>query len=196
MTSSDEWADLIARLEVEVQHRPRRQEPNADTDSAWEDVRQRLHRIARLLAAPGDVDDVVQTVLVKLQSAESLARLRAARSPEGYAVVMVRNAAVDAVRRRSAVTTATDRIEEQPGSAPRPDEVLDRRARSEAVRTVLDELEDSERLLLNLRFWEDLSIAEIARRFGMPYSTIAVRMFRLLRRLRDRLARGVHFGIG
>jgi len=183
----DDWAELIARLEIELQHRQQHVKSGVGGETAWEDMRRRLHRMARLLAAPDDVDDVVQTVLLKLQSVESLRRLRAARSPEGYATVIVRNAAVDAVRRRPTVVAATDRLKNQPGRGPRPDEMLDRRTRAAAVREVVDELAESDRLLLTLRFWEDLSIVEIARRFEMPYSTIAVRMFRLLRRLRERL---------
>jgi len=178
MSPADDWADLLAQLESEVRHRTA--ESGATGDGAWEDLRRRLRHMARLLAAQDDADDVVQTVLLKLQSPDALRRMRAARSPEGYAVVMVRNAAVDAIRRR-----ATAAVIAEPVVVEWPDEALDRQEQQAAVAEVVDALGESDRLLLTLRFWEDLSIAEIARRLGMPYSTIAVRLFRLLRRLRN-----------
>jgi RNA polymerase sigma-70 factor (ECF subfamily) len=139
--------------------------------------------MARLLAAPDDTDDVVQTVLLKLQSPDALRRMRASGSPGGYATVMVRNAAVDAIRRRATAAPQG----EPPTTFEAPDEALDARARQAAVVDLLDSLAASDRLLLRLRFWEDLSIADIAGRLGMPYSTIAVRLFRLLRRLRSQM---------
>jgi RNA polymerase sigma-70 factor (ECF subfamily) len=144
--------------------------------------------MARLLVNAEHVDDVTQAVALKLQSVDTLSRMRAARSPEGYAFMMVRNAGIDFQRRHphqpiSLLTDGDDAADPAPGQ----DEVLEQRVRSGALKAVLDDLADSEQLLLRLRFWDNLSIAEIAARLEMPYSTVAVRMFRLLRRLRSRL---------
>lgn len=180
MSASEDWASLVAELESELRSRPAEARPA--NLGAWADLRRHLRRMARLLAAPDDADDVVQTVLLKLQSPEALQRMRASRSPEGYATVMVRNAAIDAVRRR-----ATAVAKDEPPVFEGADEALDTQAQRAAVVDMLDSLAASDRLLLRLRFWEDLSIADIARRLGMPYSTVAVRLFRLLRRLRSHM---------
>jgi DNA-directed RNA polymerase specialized sigma24 family protein len=38
-----------------------------------------------------------------------------------------------------------------------------------------------------MRFWKNMSIAEIARATGLTYSAAAVRLFRLLHRMRGHL---------
>jgi RNA polymerase sigma-70 factor (ECF subfamily) len=187
MKRQDDWSSLVDRLLAEVRGRPASpQRPSEDT--AWSDLRGRLHRMARLLVDDENVDDVVQAVALKLQTADALARMRAARSPEGYAFVMVRHAAIDLERRRSHESGSLSLdSHDAPDPAPAQDLVLERRLRQDQLKLALDGLADSDRLLVRLRFWENLSIAQIAARLGMPYSTVAVRMFRLLRRLRSRL---------
>jgi len=48
-------------------------------------------------------------------------------------------------------------------------------------------LSPAERVLVRQRFWEGVSVADIARGLGEPYSRVAVRMFRLTRKLRRAL---------
>lgn len=38
-----------------------------------------------------------------------------------------------------------------------------------------------------MRFWKGLRIAEIAERTGLKYSAVAVRLFRILKNLREKL---------
>lgn len=186
MNRHDEWSDLVDRLMDEVQHRPLPAR-GASGDTAWSDLLGRFGRMARLFVDAQDVDDVVQAVALKLQTVDALSRMRAARSPEGYAFMMIRNASIDLIRRRSHQPISFIEGYDTPDPTPIQDQVLERRVLQDELTAVLDRLSDSDRLLLTLRFWEELSIAEIAERFGMPYSTVAVRMFRLLRRLRAQL---------
>lgn len=186
MRAHHDWSALVERLLAEVKRRPALGSPSED--SAWEDLRGRLLRMARLLVDAEHVDDVVQAVALKLQSVDALSRMRAARSPEGYAFMMVRNAGIDLDRRRWRAPVALPEAGgDAADTAPGQHELLEQRVRGEELEGILADLSDSERLLLHLRFWENLSIAEIAARLEIPYSTVAVRMFRLLRRLRPRL---------
>jgi len=73
-----------------------------------------------------------------------------------------------------------------PGTAPDLDEVVD----SLAVAALLRPLNQDERDLLRLRYEEDLTNPEIARRLGMPEGTVKVR----LHRLRGRLKAGIEQG--
>jgi RNA polymerase sigma-70 factor (ECF subfamily) len=52
----------------------------------------------------------------------------------------------------------------------------------------LDALADGDRSLLALRYAEDLTQSEVARRLGMPEGTVKVRLHRARRRLRLLLA--------
>lgn len=177
--------ELVERLLADLQSR---QAEGRAQNPAWAELRRRLTEIARLFIEPEDIDDVVQTVALKLFDATTLKRMRAVRSPKGYAVMMVRNAAIDLGRSR-----ARQPVQLPAGNfdlvdlAPLPDQILERETRREDVERLLDGLSDAEMLLLHLRFWENLSFGDVAQRLGLPYSTVAVRMFRLLRRLRSKL---------
>ena len=153
--SAQDWSSLVERLLAEVKRRPTVGSPL--DDAAWEDLRGRLLRMARLLVDADEVDDVVQAVALKSQSVAALSRMRAARSAEGYAFMMVRNAGIDLERRRSRkpvlVPEAADNMAD---IAIGQDELLEQRVRGEELEGMLAELADSEWLLLRLRFWDKL----------------------------------------
>jgi len=186
MNQRDEWSDFVDRLMAEAQRRPSSAR-DASGDMVWSELLRRLGHVARLFVDPQDVDDVVQTVALRLLTVDALSRMRAARSPAGYAFMMVRNASIDLIRRRSHHAGSVVEVRDTPDPTPIQDELLQLRVQQDELTAVLDRLPDADQLLLRLRFWEELSIAQIAARFGMPYSAVAVRMFRLLRRLRAQL---------
>jgi RNA polymerase sigma-70 factor, ECF subfamily len=57
-----------------------------------------------------------------------------------------------------------------------------------SVEQALDTLADGDRRLLRLRYAEDLSQSEVARRLGVPEGTVKVRLHRARRRLRGLLS--------
>lgn len=177
----DEWATLLEALEDDLLGRGGGAAPG--DERAWRELRREVERAGRLYASRDDLDDVVQNVLVKLQSPDALRRLRAARAPAGYLVVMVRNASTDVIRRRVAQLDAAA-IETPVVAAEGAAAAFDRLERAAALRDALARLSDGDRLLLRLRFWQGLTIADIAGRLALPYSTVAVRLFRAQRRLR------------
>jgi RNA polymerase sigma factor (sigma-70 family) len=180
MNEPDDWYGLLDRL---AQPQARQA-----SDEAWVEFLRRLRRMARLFVERGHVDDLIQVIALKIISGDTLAKMRAARSPEGYAFMMVKNASVDLERRLS-----RERLQTEigpfviPDPAPNQEQLMQQDLLQADLRAALDELSDSDRLLIVLRFWESLSIAEISQRLEVPYSTVAMRMFRLVRRLRSRL---------
>ncbi len=190
MTVPPEWDQLLGELERELTSRHRGASSTRAGERAWKELRQLIERTGRLYVTREDLDDLVQNVLLKLQSAGALRRLRAARAPKGYLTVVIRNAATDLIRRRAVSQRVIEGIEDASADVGLALRDLDQGKQVDALRRAVSELSDSDRLLLRLRFWDELSIADIARRFGTPYSTVAVRMFRLLRRLRAELNPG------
>jgi RNA polymerase sigma factor (sigma-70 family) len=134
--------------------------------------------------SPEDMDDVLQAILLKLQTPETLRRLRLAGSPEGYIVVMLRNAAADLLRKRFREREGLERYLLEPRllAEAKEDEIKGAR-----LRVALLSLSPIERALLKMRFWQGMNIAEIAAQTGATYSATAVRMFRILKRLREGL---------
>lgn len=195
MAESEElsWGELLVRLEADLVMRRELEGGGRADDEAWDEAYRRITRYADIVLRgrtrldPSDFQDIAHGVLLKLQTLESLRRLRAARSPMGYLMVVIRNAANDLARRRRVEEEAMMRLGFElvrvtaPSSLgwPEPTEALGRKIR---------ELSAEDRHLLRLRFWKNLSLGEIASELGVSYSAVAVRVFRLLRRLRERLA--------
>ncbi len=162
-------------------------------DADWQAVGALVRSVAGILSrqrpssVDDDVDDAVQTVLLKLQDPGLLRRLKSLNAPQGYLIVMVRHTLADLARRRQREVPADQvdlpRILTEEWSGPGetgPDLEV-------PLAHALRQLAPEERELISLRFWSGLSIAEIARRRHEPYSRVAVRLFRLLRRLRARI---------
>jgi RNA polymerase sigma factor (sigma-70 family) len=182
------WAELIDRLEADLL--VRQGNPGVTDEKAWGMAADLLHRRGRLLMTrlnlnSAEMEDAAQEVLLKLQSLATMQRVRAAGSPEGYLVVMIRNAAMDRLRLRRRTIERdllinmpeNEIVSAEPETAtPQSDETL-------RLKRVLRSLGDDERELLHMRFWQNMNFQAIAEALQISYSAAAVRMFRLLKRM-------------
>ena len=157
----------------------------------WKELDQELQRLAidirrgAATFARNDAADVVQTVLAKLQSPSTQRLVRAAGSPEGYVIVMLRNAARDVDRhnlRRAAIAQKIEDLTSSTAAAHNPTTALDSKI---AIRQALSSLHEVDRLLLLMRL-DGMSITDAARRVGLSYSAAAVRIFRAIRNLKGK----------
>lgn len=177
------WADLLERLERDVVH-------GAGRDArAWSDLSDAVRAIAEPIFARfhgSDVlegEDLAQEVLLRLQSVKVLRRVRAARSAEGYIAVVMQNMLRDHLRRLQVYERWRTLTLERPETEASPSEQV------AALTELIARLDPADRRLLQLRFWDGLTIQEIAAALGEKYSTVSVRLFRLTRRLGAQLAR-------
>lgn len=193
MSSHPNWTELLPRLEFDLLSRANN--PGAAVDEeAWDTITQFLSSRARVLTfsfsglQTADVQDLVQNVLLKLQSLETMRRLHAARSVEGYLFVMLRNAANDLVRRRQIERVIFRSLEDTVPEEQAVEHASVQTAENASVLgDALESLHPEERKLLEMRFWRNMSIADIARETGVTYSNTAVRLFRILYKLRVQL---------
>jgi RNA polymerase sigma factor (sigma-70 family) len=146
-------------------------------------------RYASAPAAAVDADDVAASMLVRLQASPLRQRIVAARSPAAYLRGMARYALIDLLRKIEATVPIETNISKI--AAPSPGATASAGGRNdvavERLRSAIAALSPSERMLVRQRFWEGMSVADIARSLGEPYSRVAVRMFRLTRKLRRAL---------
>jgi RNA polymerase sigma-70 factor (ECF subfamily) len=181
-----DWPSLLQRLEGDLSRRGR---PEETPEPGWAEIARAIAFYAQVVLSryPGlsheDRDDLVQATLLKLQSRDTLQRLRAAGSPDGYVVVMLRNAAADLVRKRVREREGLERYYVEPPLL----EVIaeEEQIKAARLRAALLSLSPQERTLLKMRYWRGMSIGEIATELGISYSAAAVRMFRILHRLRE-----------
>jgi RNA polymerase sigma-70 factor (ECF subfamily) len=96
-----------------------------------------------------------------------------------WLLTIARSRAIDELRRRRPEPLDPEQLPHVPVDAPQ-DDMLDRWRMSH----LLAQLPIDERMLLQLRFYEELSQSEIAERTGLALGTIKGRMVRGLERLR------------
>jgi RNA polymerase sigma-70 factor, ECF subfamily len=135
-----------------------------------------LGETRRVIGAGADAEDAAQNALLRVwRRRESLTGVS---EPLAWLRTVARNEALRVVRqserhphadgaRMHAIREREPSEHGQPGS---PD--------------LLSALDCSDRALVDLRYEEDLSYAQIAERLAMPVGTVKVRMHRLHRRLR------------
>jgi RNA polymerase sigma factor (sigma-70 family) len=187
------WHDLLQRLRSDVELRAHPDRAEEVDNEAWKEVQLRIRGYAeRILGerhglSSADLDDLTQVVLLKLQSLAIIERLQSLQFPTGYLVVMLRNSANDLARRRSVERDVAPLMVQEPSL---PEEEIQERQERQRRALWLDEelrrLPEADRRLLAMRFWEGKRINEIAGTLGLPYSRVAVRLFRLLRKLESR----------
>lgn len=130
-----------------------------------------------------DAADVVQTVFVRLL--ERWRRLAAVRRPRAYLLRMTHRAAIDLLRRRG---RRSEPLREELLAPVATDPA--RRLEAERMSRRLAELPPAQREALYLRYFAELSYAEIGRVTGVPTFTAASRCRLALRRLRRAAAGG------
>jgi RNA polymerase sigma factor (sigma-70 family) len=192
MTLDAAWKELLPRLEKDLSENQSIRFQG--DDEAWSIAERLLRTGARLLhttlrVTPEDTDDVVQETMLKLQSPRTMQRVRAAGSPAGYVMVMMRNAFADLARRRLREVQAEAPFEETI-AAELSEEVEAQKAEDiERMKAALRSLRPEDRYLLRMRFWKNMRIDEISDLMGVSYSATAVRLFRILSRLREAMGR-------
>ena len=139
----------------------------------------------RLTGSADRAEDVVQNSL--------LAAWRATRSYRGDGSVLawllgiVRNQSLNAVRRKVLPTTTLDQAEEADLATVLPDAQFEVRERQEAVRAALTRLSAQHREVLDLVFYQGLSLAETAQVCKCPVGTVKSRLHAAKARLRSAL---------
>ena len=86
---------------------------------------------------------------------------------------IVRNATIDQLRVRQALGRSELRAVEEPGSEPqRPDELVMRSQRAQALRGALAHLPADQRRVIEIAYFQGLSHSEIAERENLPLGTV------------------------
>ena len=150
--------------------------------------------VLRMVRDRGIAEDVTQEVFVKAWMA--LSRYDPRRRFASWLFKIASNAAIDQLRRKKLPTTPIetsdtdqssilDRIEDERSESP--DTLVKRRELSAALETAVAALRPEYRLVVLLRFREELPYRDIAEATGMPLGTVKTNLRRARREIEERL---------
>jgi RNA polymerase sigma-70 factor (ECF subfamily) len=153
-----------------------------DFDALYRDSRDDVFAYAAtLLRDSAAAEDVTASSFERAYKKRS--RFDARRgSPRAWLFGIVRNAALDELRRRKRALTTTL---PDPPSEPAPDEAAELAAERDAVRAALATLAARDREVIALKFHADLSNAEIAEVIGVSVSNAGTLLNRAMNKLRE-----------
>ncbi len=171
----------------------------AGSEDAFRTLVERYQRpvfslILRMVQDRGSAEDITQEVFVKAWLA--LARYDPRRRFASWLFKIASNAAIDQLRRRKLPTTPIessepdqrsilDRIEDERSESP--DTRVRRQEIGAALEAAIAALRPEYRLVVLLRFREELPYRDIAEATGMPLGTVKTNLRRARRQIEERL---------
>ena len=137
-----------------------------------------VHTLAyRLIGNAADAEDAAQETFVRAYT--RLTTYQPGGRFGSWLLAITSHWCIDHLRRRRAVSLdATQATLTLPATGDLPETVALRAERREEVQGWLADLPESYRLVLVLRYWHELSYAEISATIGEPVSTVRMRLFR------------------
>lgn len=141
----------------------------------------------RMLGSPEEAEDAAQEIFVRVY--RQLARYDAERRFSTWVLTIATNYCIDQLRRRRMQLVPLEQIVPWARSRETGPEgqSLDREARDE-LQGLLRELPEKYRAVLILRYWQDLSCAEIAEILKLPEGTVKTQLHRARKALGRLLA--------
>ncbi|MEY8388071.1 sigma-70 family RNA polymerase sigma factor [Oscillospiraceae bacterium 38-13] len=160
---------------------PRRTQKEGDRFTRlYQQNQDRLHRLAARFLGPGPkAEDAVHDAFVKLIQNFDQLRTRSDAQLERWLLAVLRNTAVDALRRDSRETELEPQFQEP---AVPPDQ-----GEFEALVALIRAMPEEYRRVLELRFVAEYSLADIAGELGLTEGAVKSRIFRGRKLLIDTL---------
>ena len=160
--------------------------PGADIERLYDDHAESLFAfVLSITRSEADTRDVLQDVFTQLVRHPE--RLTDIREERAFLLRLAHHAAIDHFRRRSSRTSAHERLAAEPvelfAPAADPDEAEFRTQLSAA----LGELPEDQRIVVELKLWQDLAFREIADLLDISANTAASRYRYGIDKLRERL---------
>lgn len=145
---------------------------------------QKLYRIAyRILKDQGNAEDIVQETYIKLWNKRS--EMRGIENTEAYAIIILRNTCLDFLRKKKNYLSDFELDVEEPHSLIKEVELKDE---VEHVKELVSRLPDQQKLVMQLKHWDDYTDDEIEEITGMSQVNIRVTLSRARKTIREQFS--------
>ena len=144
----------------------------------WLPLSGRFYRVAfYILESEDDAEDAVQDLFSKLWKLRN--SLDHVNNPLAFGLTAIRNICLDKVRKKSSEQSRRSEsgiLESQPDPSADLGRSLVGKENLEKIRSCMARLPDSQREILEMRVFEELSFKEIAHRMGMSEVNVRVKL--------------------
>lgn len=145
---------------------------------------QKLYRIAyRILRDQGNAEDIVQETFIKLWNRRN--EMLGIENTEAYAIIILRNTCLDFLRKKKNYLSDYDIDVEETQSLIRQVELRDE---IEHVKELVNRLPDQQKLVMQLKHWDDYTDDEIEEITGMTQVNIRVTLSRARKTIREQIS--------
>ena len=153
----------------------------------------RLKRfVQRMVGSVEDAEDISQEALMRVYRTRERTAALAVDTVEGgrrgnlrsWLFTIARNLSIDHLRRKREKAVPSEEIAREASRAPTPESIYERQVEIQLLRKSLKRLPEHYSEILELRFSEGLSYKGIAKKLGVPMTTVEARLHRARRMLR------------
>jgi len=142
----------------------------------------RVFRFAlRIVGDHSLAEDVISEVFLDVW--RQAGRFEGRSAVSTWLLAITRHKAYAALRRRTTEFARDDVMEAIEDSADTPDATLEKETRGRILRRCLDELTPNHREIIDLVYYHEKSVAEVAQIFAIPENTVKTRLFYARKRL-------------
>jgi RNA polymerase sigma-70 factor (ECF subfamily) len=154
----------------------------------------RVYRFAlRLVSDPTTAEDLISEVFLDVWRQASRFEARSAVST--WLLAIARFKALSALRKRTDEELDEEAAEAIPDTSDTPEEALQKKDKSQILRECLKSLSPEHREVIDLVYYHEKSVEEVAEIVGIPENTVKTRMFYARKRLSELLkAAGIDRG--
>lgn len=140
-----------------------------------------LYKLAYyILESASDAEDSVQDLYIKLWNNRDV--LCSINNPKAYCVTLLRNICIDKIRKRREYYEID--VGDEPIGIRGPSEEIEEKESLKRVMTAIGKLPETQRKILHMRVFEELSYDEIAKRTGINKLTLRVMLSRARNKIR------------
>jgi RNA polymerase sigma-70 factor (ECF subfamily) len=143
----------------------------------------------RMLGSPAEAEEAAQETFVRVY--QRLATYDPQQKLSSWVLAIASHYCIDRLRRRRLVSLPLDEAPAQEAAEPAeaPELALLAQEREREIQTLLAGLPEAYRLVLVLRYWQDLSYEEMARLLGTSESAVKARLHRAREMMAQHLAK-------
>ncbi len=146
----------------------------------------RLYRsIARQVGNPSMAEEITNEVFLEVW--KNAARYEGRSSVSTWIMAIAHNKAVSAMRKRQEVLIDDDEISLVGDTADNPEVVAQKSNKADAIRAAIEKLSPDHKKIIDLSYYHEMSIREVAEVLDIPENTVKTRMFHARKNLANLL---------